>query len=72
MAVGAGARASISRHGAERPRRVAISAVFASAGDGERLDERDDLVDVRERDRQAFEHVAALARLAQIEDACAA
>ena len=32
-----------------------------------RLDQRDDLVDVRQRHRQAFEHVAALARLAQLE-----
>jgi hypothetical protein len=29
------------------------------------LDERDDLVDVRERDGETFQHVAAFARLAQ-------
>ena len=32
------------------------------------LDGLDELVDVGQRDRQAFEHVAALARLAQLED----
>ena len=32
-----------------------------------RLDQRDDLVDVRQRDGEAFQDVAALARLAQLE-----
>ena len=32
-----------------------------------RLDQRDDLVDVRQRDREALLHVGALARLAQVE-----
>ena len=32
-----------------------------------RLDQRNDLVDVRQRDRQSLEHVAAVARLAQVE-----
>jgi hypothetical protein len=32
------------------------------------LDDRDHFVDVRQRHRQAFEHVAAFARLAQVED----
>ena len=49
----------------------AISAALASAGVGERLDQRDDLVDVGQRDGQAFEHVGALARLAQVEDGAA-
>ncbi len=31
------------------------------------LDQRDELVDVRERDREAFEHVAAFARLLELE-----
>ena len=65
------ARASICRHGARRSTSRAISATFASGGRRRRLDERDDLVDVGERDRQAFEDVRALACLAQIVDRAA-
>ena len=54
------------------PRRARISAVARFGRRRRRLDQLDDLVDVRERDRKPFEDVRALARLAQIEAACAA
>ena len=57
-------------HGARAPR--ACQQGSARLGRGRRgLDERDDLVDVGERDREAFENVGALARLGEIENRAA-
>ena len=60
------ARASISRT-IDESQLLLISAALATGGVGEALIDRDELVDVGQRHRQAFEHVAALARLAQLE-----
>ncbi len=65
------ARASSSSTSFERQNR-AINSTLASAGVAARLDQRDDLVDVGQRNRQALEDVATLARLAELEHACAA
>ena len=57
-------------HGARRPGCAPSAPTLRLGRRRRRLDQRDDLVDVRERDRQAFEDVGALARLAQVEDRC--
>ena len=59
------ARASISADQVRRPR-TRHQRALGLGGVGRLLDQLDHLVDVRERHRQAFEHVAALARLAQL------
>ena len=46
----------------------AKSASRASAGEGERLDQLDDLVDVSQRHRLTFEYVRPLPGLAQFEN----
>ena len=60
------------RHARRAPRRAPSARPRASAGRRRRLDQRDDLVDVGQRDGQAFEDVAALARLAQVDTRCGA
>ena len=49
----------------------AISSALATGGSGI-ADDADELVDVGQRHRQAFEHMAALARLAQARTRCGA
>ena len=48
-----------------------INSLLGDRRRGRGLDQRDDLVDVGERDREAFQHVAALARLLQLEHGAA-
>ena len=48
-----------------------IIASLAAAGGFRFLDQFDNLIDVRQRDGQTFEDVAAIARLAQLEHSAA-
>ena len=64
------ARASISGTAPRSPG-ARHQAVLGLGRRRRRLDQRDDLVDVGERDGEAFEDVGALARLAQVEHGAA-
>ncbi len=62
---------SISRTSLPNPTTWLISSCLGDRRRRRGLDDRDELVDVGQRHRQAFQHVAALARLAQLEHGAA-